>query len=330
MLALAVPFRLLASASSTARQPESLATSVAAPQALDYRRIAAANGPAVVGIDASVSTHATMQSDGTLDLGADITKFSPNDPFFRFFRDLPIPHTIVRADLMGSGFIVSSDGVVLTNAHLVRDASAVSVMLADRRKFQARVVGIDPMLDVAVLRVDTPHLPRSGSETRARSPSATRCSPWAIRMISRKTQLPESSVRSAVRLSRIFIQTDIALHFGNSGGPLLDSEGRVVGINAQIYTSSEGYQGVTYAIPINVAMSVESEVARVDRRTHLDRVESSTPSALSVRQCPYTNGTHIAHVAPDSNVTDAGAPARRHVPVIHTKHQQLATEVSTL
>lgn len=278
MLGLAAPFRLPASTRNTARQPESAPPSVGVLQAPDYRRIAAANGPAVVGIDASTGTGATTQPDGTLDLGADTTKFSPNDPFFRFFRDLPIPHANLRADSLGSGFIVSSDGVVLTNAHLVRDADRVAVMLADRRKLQARVIGIDPMLDVAVLKIDAHHLPTvrlgSSGSLAIGDPVLALGDPFGLQE-NAVAGIVSATGRSGSLVP--FIQTDIALHFGNSGGPLLDSEGRVVGINAQIYTSPEGYEGVSYAIPINVALSVESELAQVDRRVPLGIAVDSVP-----------------------------------------------------
>ena len=335
VLGLAAPFRLHASASNTARQPESLPTYVAAPQAPDYRRIAAANGPAVVGIFASASTDAKTQLDGAPDLGADTTKFSPNDPFFRFFRDLPIPHANLRADLVGSGFIVSSDGVVLTNAHLVRDASAVAVMLADRRKLQARVIGIDPMLDVAVLKIDVHHLP-----TVHLGNSGALAIGDSVLALGDPYDLEENAVAGIVsaigRSGSLvpFIQTDIALHFGNSGGPLLDSEGRVIGINAQIYTSPEGYQGISYAIPINVAMSVESEVARLDRRSQLGiQVESPTPFPVSLLQCPYTNGDLVPCVASRGTAATAGPrPGDTvlrygHIPIIDVKHQRFTTKV---
>ena len=265
ILGVAAPFGLLAGTRNTARQAEVLPATTPQP---DYRRIIAANASAVVGIDASASVGATAQLDGAVDLDADTTKFSPNDPFFRFFRDLPIPHTNLRADLLGSGFIVASDGVVLTNAHLVRDSNRVAVMLADRRKFQAKVIGLDPMIDVAVLKIDANHLPtvRLGN-------SGALAIGDSVLALGDPYDLEQNAVAGIVsaigRTGSLvpFIQTDIALHFGNSGGPLLDSEGRVVGINAQIYTSSEGYQGVSYAVPINVALSVESEVARVDGRS---------------------------------------------------------------
>ena len=159
---------------------------------------------------------------------------------------------------MGSGFIISSDGLILTNAHVVREAKDVTVKLSDRREYSAKVLGIDTATDIAVLRIDAKDLPvvRLGDpqQPRGRRPGAgdrRAVRPRADRdpgIVSAKGRsLPGDAVVP-------FIQTDAAVNPGNSGGPLFDGSGSVVGINSQIYSRSGGFQGVSFAIPINVAL----------------------------------------------------------------------------
>jgi serine protease Do len=160
----------------------------------------------------------------------------------------------------GSGFIVSPDGVILTNAHVVDDASRVTVKLTDHREFEARVIGSDAKSDVAVLKIDAANLP----VVRLGDPGALEVGEWVVAIGS-----PfgfDNSVTAGIVSAKgrslpddtyvPFIQTDVAVNPGNSGGPLFNLRGEVVGINSQIYSRSGGYQGVSFAIPIDVAMNV--------------------------------------------------------------------------
>ncbi len=157
----------------------------------------------------------------------------------------------------GSGFIVSADGIILTNAHVVRDAKDVTVKLTDRREFQAKVLGSDPKTDVAVLKIDAKNLPvaplGNASELKVGEWVLAIGSPFGFEntvtagVVSAKGRsLPDDSYVP-------FIQTDVAVNPGNSGGPLFNTRGEVVGINSQIYSRTGGYQGVSFAIPIDVA-----------------------------------------------------------------------------
>jgi serine protease Do len=164
----------------------------------------------------------------------------------------------------GSGFIVSADGVILTNAHVVADASKVTVKLTDHREFEARVIGSDAKSDVAVLKIDASNLPA----VKLGDPAALGVGEWVVAIGS-----PfgfENSVTAGIVSAKgrslpddtyvPFIQTDVAVNPGNSGGPLFNLRGEVVGINSQIYSRSGGYQGVSFAIPIDVAMNVSRQL----------------------------------------------------------------------
>jgi serine protease Do len=202
-------------------------------------------------------------------------QISPNDPFFEFFRRFGIPVPGVpngpqsRAPLRGegSGFIINADGHILTNAHVVEHASEVTVKLTDRREFPAKVIGIDPRTDVAVLKIDAQNLPT----VKLGDSSKLKPGEWVVAIGS-----PfgfENSVTAGVvsATSRAvgsqnslvpFIQTDVAVNPGNSGGPLFNMNGEVVGINSMIYTGTGGYQGVSFAIPIGVALDVEQQLVK--------------------------------------------------------------------
>ncbi len=227
----------------------------------DFADIAARNGPAVVNISVSAGTH------GHSGAGPDADADDPLQEFFRRFQ-IPNPqggpHGGVPVHGQGSGFIVSPDGVILTNAHVVANADEVVVKLTDRREFKAKVVGVDKPADVAVLRIEAKDLPsvRIGDPQRARvgewvlaigSPFGFENSATAGIVSAKSRSLPDEGYVP-------FLQTDVAINPGNSGGPLFNMAGEVIGINSQIYSRSGGYQGLSFAIPIDVAMKVEKQI----------------------------------------------------------------------
>jgi serine protease Do len=173
----------------------------------------------------------------------------------------------------GSGFIVSPDGYVLTNAHVVAEAEEVTVKTTDRREYTAKVVGVDERTDVAVLKIDGKNLPT----VKIGDPSKLRPGEWVIAIGS-----PfgfENSVTAGIVSATArsmpgpetnyaqFIQTDVAVNPGNSGGPLFNLQGEVVGINSQIYSRTGGYMGLSFAVPIDVANNVKDQLIKTGRVT---------------------------------------------------------------
>ncbi|MCL2074949.1 MAG: DegQ family serine endoprotease [Betaproteobacteria bacterium] len=196
--------------------------------------------------------------------------FSENDPmgelFRRFFpRDMPgMPGGESESRSLGSGFLISSDGYILTNAHVIDGADTVTVRLNDRREFRANVVGSDRRTDVALLKIDASGLPvaKLGSSDKLRvgewvvaigSPFGFENSVTAGIVSAKGRALPQENYVP-------FIQTDVPVNPGNSGGPLFNMSGEVVGINSQIYSRSGGYMGLSFAIPIDVAMEVQTQL----------------------------------------------------------------------
>jgi serine protease Do len=234
----------------------------------DFAAIAQQYGPAVVNITVT-GTRKTGLSGGDDD----------ENPLSQFFRGMPgspfrfgTPPAEVPTQGQGSGFIVGADGIVLTNAHVVREASEVTVKLTDRREFRAKVLGADPATDIAVLRIDAKNLPVVvlGDPARARvgdwvvaigSPFGVDNSVSAGIVSAKGRSLPGDAYVP-------FIQTDVAVNPGNSGGPLFNLAGEVIGINSQIYSRSGGYQGLSFAIPINVALKVKDQIVANGRVAH--------------------------------------------------------------
>jgi serine protease Do len=164
----------------------------------------------------------------------------------------------------GSGFIVSSDGYILTNAHVVQGVDEVTVKLIDKRKFTAKVIGYDSRTDIAVIKINASNLPKVtiGDPDRLRVGEAVVAigSPFGFEN-SVTSGIVSAKGRSLPSESYVpFIQTDVAVNPGNSGGPLFNLRGEVVGVNSQIYSRSGGYQGVSFSIPIDVAMEVASQL----------------------------------------------------------------------
>jgi serine protease Do len=228
----------------------------------DFAALAEHYGPAVVNV-AIVGKQQAV---------ADFPGMSPNDPFGDFFRRFGQPRgnpQPIRGE--GSGFIVSPDGYILTNAHVVENADEVTVKTTDRREYTAKVVGVDEQSDVAVLKIDAKNLPT----VQLGDPDKLRPGEWVVAIGS-----PfgfENSVTAGIvsATSRAmpggnytpFIQTDVAVNPGNSGGPLFNMNGEVVGINSQIYSRTGGYMGVSFAIPINVANNVKDQLIKTGHVT---------------------------------------------------------------
>jgi len=241
-----------------ARAPVAAPSPAAAVGLPDFGAIVERAGPAVV----NISIEGTKKTAARTPFG------DPGDSIPEFFRRfgpqfrVPPGEQITRGQ--GSGFIVSPDGVILTNAHVVADATQVTVKLNDKREFSAKVLGIDKPTDVAVIKIDAHDLPA----VPLGDPARTRVGDWVLAIGS-----PfgfENSVTAGIVSAKSrslpdegyvpFIQTDVAINPGNSGGPLLNVEGEVVGINSQIYSGSGGYQGLSFAIPINVAAQVKDQL----------------------------------------------------------------------
>ncbi len=223
----------------------------------NFRALVKQYGPAVV----NIRSKGMIQAAGRFALPPDIP-----EPFRRFFEELPghgVPHDF-RAASQGSGFILTQDGYILTNAHVVADAKEVFVKLNDRREYPAKVVGVDDYTDVALLKIDARKLPA----VKVGDANQLEVGDWVLAIGS-----PFGFERTATQgivsaLSRSlpdgtyvpFIQTDVAVNPGNSGGPLFDTNGNVVGINSQIFSRSGGYMGLSFAIPINVATEVAEQL----------------------------------------------------------------------
>jgi serine protease Do len=320
---------------AAATAPVTAAPLVAAPltagQLPNYRAIVQSQGPAVVGV--TVAGLRNASADSSDEDGPDM------DPFFRFFRGIPglrlQPRGAQPFRGQGSGFIVSADGLILTNAHVVRDAKQVTVKLSDRREFAAKVLGSDTATDIAVLKVDATGLPT----VTLGDPRGVQVGDWVLAIGApfgfeqTATQgIVSAKGRSLPGDSYVpFIQTDAAVNPGNSGGPLFDAAGRVVGINAQIYSQSGGFQGLAFAIPVDVALHVRDQIVahgKVDHaRLGVTVQDLSAPLAASFG-LDAPNGALVSAVAPGSAAEKAGLKAGDVITSLGGEPVQVAGDVS--
>lgn len=228
----------------------------------DFSELAEKQGPAVVNISTTQVVRGQAQMMPF--------PFDESDPAFEFFkRFIPrspgggIPRDFENKSL-GSGFIVSGDGYILTNAHVVDGADEVTVRLTDKREFKARIIGADKRTDVALIKIEASGLP----VVKLGDPAQLKVGEWVVAIGSPfgfdnsvTAGIVSAKGRSLPQENYVpFIQTDVAINPGNSGGPLFNMRGEVVGINSQIYSRSGGYMGVSFAIPIDVAMDIQSQL----------------------------------------------------------------------
>ena len=299
-------------AAIAATQPSTLPAVApsAAANLPDFTALVDRVGPAVVNISV---VHGKGKG------GADLEDMDEDSPYYEFFKRFggvpngPGMRPQQPSQGMGSGFVVSPDGYIVTNAHVVDGATEVTVKLTDRREFTAKVVGADKRTDIALIKIDAKGLP--ALELSARP--AVKRGEWVVAIGS-----PfgfESSVSAGVvsGLHRAlpngqmvpFIQTDVAVNPGNSGGPLLNAAGQVVGVNAQIYSRSGGYMGLSFAIPAEVAAKVADQLKTHGKVQHgrlgigIQPLDQNLAQSFGLTDA---NGALVGTVEKDSPAAKAG------------------------
>lgn len=223
------------------------------------------NSPAVVNISTTQKIEARRAPEIPENLFPELPEGSPFGEFFkRFFEDAPGIPEERQMQSLGSGFIISSDGYILTSAHVIQDADEIVVRLNDHREKPAEVVGTDERSDVALLKIDTTDLPSvelgDSDDLQVGEWVLAIGSPFGLELTATQGIVSALGRNLPSDTYVPFIQTDVAVNPGNSGGPLFNTKGQVVGINAQIYTRTGGYMGLSFAIPIRVAMQVADQL----------------------------------------------------------------------
>ncbi|NDV13909.1 DegQ family serine endoprotease [Crenobacter caeni] len=278
----------------------------------DFTMLVEREGPAVVNIQATRSSGGPGSAQPSR-----LPGIPEDDPFYDFFRRfMPPEQQDAPPDegvSFGSGFVISEDGYILTNAHVVSGGDQIKVTLTDRRELKAKLVGLDKRTDVAVLKVDAQGL----SSAKIGNPAALKVGEWVAAIgapfgfdntvtagiVSAKGRsLPDESYVP-------FIQTDVAINPGNSGGPLFNLKGEVVGINSQIYSRSGGFMGISFAIPIDIAMNVveqlksKGKVSRGQLGIHIQELTQELAASFGLDR---PHGALVVRVEPDGAAAKAG------------------------
>jgi serine protease Do len=293
-------------------------------------------GPAVVNVDV-VQNASPNAGAGGGDQG--------DDPFGDFFRRFGIPGPNGRGQQLpqrgsGSGFVVTPDGYILTNAHVVSDADQVTVKMNDRREYPAKVVGIDQATDVAVIKIDAKNLPtvKIGDPSKLKpgewvlaigSPFGFENSATAGIVSATSRSLPSESNSNYVP----FIQTDVAVNPGNSGGPLFNLQGEVVGINSQIFSRTGGYMGLSFAIPIDVAMDVRDQLVKTGHVTRgrigvsIQNVDGQLAESFGLDR---PRGALVSSVVKDGPSEKAGVKPGDVILAVNDKPVEMSSELPTV
>jgi len=285
----------------------------------DFPLITQKYGPAVVNISVS-GTRKAGSDDDDEDEAAQAPghgqggNIDPFEFFRRFAPGLPnMPRRNMPVRGLGSGFIIDTNGIIMTNAHVVKDANEVTVKLTDRREYRAKVLGADPKTDIAILKIEAKNLPAVtlGDSDRLKvgewvlaigSPFGFENTVTAGVVSAKGRSLPSDAAVP-------FIQTDVAVNPGNSGGPLFNAKGEVVGINSQIYSQSGGYQGVSFSIPIDLAVKVKDQIVKTGKVEHarlgvsVQEVNQSLADSFGLDK---PSGALVANVEKNSPADKAG------------------------
>ena len=231
----------------------------------DFTDLVEKQGPAVVNVSTTQTVRVPQMFQGAPNV-------PENDPFYEFFHHFaPQVPQEQESQSLGSGFIISADGFILTNAHVVDRADKITVRLTDKREFKAKVIGADKRTDVALLKIEASGLPK----VALGNPEQVKVGEWVLAIgspfgfdSSVTAGIVSAKGRSLPQENFVpFIQTDVAINPGNSGGPLFNMKGEVIGINSQIYSRSGGYMGLSFSIPIDVAMDVVHQLRTTGKVT---------------------------------------------------------------
>jgi serine protease Do len=271
-------------------------------------------------------TSASVVNISVVGKAAKSPAMNPNDPMYEFFRrfGIPVPQDPRGGQGpgngqgptprgIGSGFVISQDGYILTNAHVVSEAAEVTVKFTDKRELKARVIGSDKRTDVALIKVEAKNLPAvklgNADQVRVGEWVAAIGAPFGFEntvtagIVSAKSRaLPDESLVP-------FIQTDVAINPGNSGGPLFNLKGEVIGINSQIYSRTGGFMGLSFAIPIDVAMRVADQIKQFGRAKHARLGISIQPITRDLADSfglDRARGALVANVEKDGPADRAG------------------------
>ncbi len=293
----------------------SSAFSVQARELPDFTQLVEKQGAAVVNISI------TQVGRGHFGI-PQFPGLSEDDPYYEFFRRFMPPQQRgqprnppreQRTHSMGSGFLISADGYILTNAHVVDGADEVTVRLTDKQEFKAKVVGTDRRTDVALIKIEAGNLPK----VTLGDPEQLKVGEWVLAIGSPfgfensvTAGIVSAKGRSLPQENYVpFIQTDAAINPGNSGGPLFNLKGEVVGVNSQIYSRSGGYMGVAFAIPIDVAMEVANQLksgGKVSRGWLGVMIQEVNKDLAESFGLPKPGGALIANVEKNSPADKAG------------------------
>jgi serine protease Do len=306
-----------AQAPATPATPSAPAAANPAAALPDFSSMVQKYGPAVVNISVTTKVSASYNPQGDEGdendggNGGNDNPFGPNSPLAPFFRGFgfqsPRPQPMHGE---GSGFIIRSDGLIMTNAHVVKGASEVTVRLTDRREYAAKVIGIDSRSDIAVIKIQAKDLPT----VKLGDSNSLKVGEWVL-AIGAPFGFENSATAGIVSAKGRaldsgyvpYIQTDVPINPGNSGGPLFNMRGEVVGINSQIYSRSGGYMGVSFSIPIDVAMQVEQQLQATG---HVTRgklgvvIQNVTQGLADSFGLPHPGGALVSSV-------EKGGPAAR-------------------
>ena len=297
----------------------------------DFSSMVQKYGPAVVNIavvtkvSANYNPQGDDDSDDNDDSGndngngngnEDQNPFGPNSPFAPFFRGMPFRFQQPQPQPMhgeGSGFIIRPDGYIMTNAHVVNGASEVTVRMTDRREYTAKVIGVDTKSDIAIIKIPASNLPT----VKLGDSHDLRVGEWVLAIgapfgfeNSATAGIVSAKGRSLGGSEYVpFIQTDVPINPGNSGGPLFNMRGEVVGVNSQIYSRSGGYMGVSFSIPIDVAMQVGQQLEATGHASHGKlgvQIQNVTQGLADSFGLPQPEGALVAQVIKGGPAEHAG------------------------
>jgi serine protease Do len=277
----------------------------------DFTELYERQGAAVVSVDVTQKAHRQRFPD-----------ISEDDPFYEFFRRFgQVPRNgqgggdqrEFETQSTGSGFIISADGYIVTNAHVVDDASEVTVRLSDKREFVAKVIGSDKRTDVSLLKIDARDLQR----VAIGDPDKLKVGEWVVAIgkpfgleNTMMADIANAKGRDLPQENLVpFIQTDVAINPGNSGGPLFNMKGEVVGINSLIYSRTGGFMGLAFAVPIDVAMNAVNQLkekGRVTRGRIGVQIQELTKEAADAFGLKQADGALVNNVEKDGPAAKAG------------------------